>query len=78
MKRIIFLITGLFVFFFLFTACDNPSSKVYEPTVVGSPPNNAFVGLVRLENGEIRHYNYGEGNRGEKSFYIRSLDNGHS
>lgn len=78
MKRINILIAVLLVFSFLFTACNNPSSKVYEPTVVGSPPDNAFVGLVRLDNGEIRHYNYGEGNKGDKSFYIRSLDNGHS
>ena len=78
MKRINILIAVLLVFSFLFTACNNPSSKVYEPTLVGSPPDNAFVGLVRLDNGEIRHYNYGEGNKGEQSFYIRSLDNGHS
>ena len=78
MKRINILIAVLLVFSFLFTACNNPLTKVYEPTVVGSPPDNAFVGLVRLDNGEIRHYNYGEGNKGDKSFYIRSLDNGHS
>ncbi len=68
----------LFIATFMFTACKSQSSKVYEPTVVGSPPDNAFVGLVRLDNGEIRHYNYGEGNKGDKSFYIRSMDDGHS
>ena len=79
MKRINFLLTGLLLVSFVFTACNNnPSSKVYHPTVVGSPPDNAFVGLVRLDNGEIRHYNYGEGNKGGKSFYIRSVDDGHS
>ena len=79
MKRINFLLTGLLLVSFVFTACNNnPSSKVYQPTVVGSPPDNAFVGLVRLDNGEIRHYNYGEGNKGGKSFYIRSVDDGHS
>ena len=78
MKLIKFLVVKLFVVMFIFTACSHQSSKVYTPTIVGSPPNNAFVGLVRLDNGEIRHYNYGEGNKGEKSLYIRSLDNGHS
>ena len=78
MKHIKFLIVGLAISSFMFTACKSQSSKVYEPTVVGSPPDNAFVGLVRLENGEIRHYNYGEGAKGEKYFYIRSVDNGHN
>ena len=78
MKHIKFLIVGLAISSFMFTACKSQSSKVYEPTVVGSPPDNAFVGLVRLENGEIRHYNYGEGNKQQKFFYIRSIDNGHN
>ena len=78
MKLIKFLVVKLFVVMFIFTACSHQSSKVYKPTIVGSPPNNSFVGLVRLDNGEIRHYNYGEGNKGEKSLYIRILDNGHS
>ena len=66
MKLVNFLIAGLLAFSFMFTACNSQANKVFEPTVVGSPPDNAFVGLVRLENGEIRHYNYGEGNKGEK------------
>ena len=78
MKRINHLFTGLLIISFVFAACGSQPSKVYQPTVVGSPPNNAFVGLVRLDNGEIRHYNYGEGNKGEKSYYIRSVDDGHN
>ena len=78
MKRIKFLMAGFLVFSFVLTACNGQSSKVYEPTVVGSPPDNAFVGLVRLDDGEIRHYNYGEGRKGQKHYYIRSLDNGHN
>ena len=78
MKDIKFLIAGLFLVSFVFTACIGGPDKIYDPTVVGSPPNNAFVGLVKLDNGEIRHYNYGEGNSGEKSYYIRSLDKGYS
>lgn len=68
---------GIFLIsFLLLTGCDNQLSKVFEPTIIGSPPYNAFIGLVRLENGEIRHYNYGQGQKDEKSYYIRSLDNG--
>lgn len=33
-------------------------SDIREPTVVGRPPRNAFIGLVRLDSGEIRHYSY--------------------
>jgi len=34
---------------------------VYAPVVVGTPPVNAFNGLLRGANGEIRHY--GDGNK---------------
>lgn len=78
MKKINLLWAKLLIVLFVFTACNGKSDRIYEPTVVGSPPDNAFVGLVRMDNGEIRHYNYGEGNKGEASFYIRSVDNGHS
>lgn len=78
MKKFMFLVATIIVFSLLSSACSSQSSKVYEPTVVGSPPDNAFVGLVRLDNGEIRHYNYGEGGKGEQSYYIRSIDNGHN
>jgi len=63
----------LFIFgiFSLFSAilisCES-DQKFYEPTFVGRPPQNAFTGLVHLENGEIRHYG--------KNLYIRSLDQG--
>jgi hypothetical protein len=42
--------------------------ELYKPTFVGRPPQNAFTGLVRLDNGEIRHYG--------RNLYIRSLDQG--
>ncbi len=32
---------------------------VYAPVWVGRPPSDAISGLVRLENGELRHYDYG-------------------
>src|SRR5690554_1472709 len=76
-KDIFFKYLGIPMFsFLLITACGTKLSKVHEPTIVGSPPHNAFVGLVRLDNGEIRHYNYGKGNKEAKSFYLRSQDDG--
>ena len=78
MKHIKFLVAIFLAVSLVFTACNGQSNNVYEPTVVGSPPDNAFVGLVRLDKGEIRHYNYGEGSKSEKYFYIRSVDNGHN
>lgn len=60
----------------LLTGCDSRLGKINEPTIVGSPPYNAFIGLMRLDNGEIRHYNYGEGNKKGKSYYLRSRDDG--
>lgn len=54
---------------------ENPPmvlSEIVEPVVVGKPPSNAFVGLVRLDTGEIRHYNYSTVNPA----YLSSTDNG--
>lgn len=34
--------------------------QVYAPIKVATPPSDAYIGLSMLENGEIRHYNYGE------------------
>lgn len=49
---------------------------IYAPVIVGVPPSDAYIGLSRMEDGEIRHYNYGE--RGEKlePIYLSSRDNG--
>jgi len=33
--------------------------EVHAPVVVGRPPADAVCGLVRLESGELRHYDYG-------------------
>lgn len=41
---------------------------IYEPQVVGIPPVNAFNGLVRMPNGEIRHYG--------QQMYLVSRDDG--
>ena len=34
--------------------------SVYAPIKVGVPPSDAYIGLSKLEAGEIRHYNFGE------------------
>ena len=76
MEKLNFSIMGLLLIALLFIGCNNQLTKVYEPTIVGTPPYNAFIGLVRLDNGEIRHYNYGQGSAVEGAYYIRSLDDG--
>ncbi|MGL5683976.1 MAG: sialidase family protein [Marinifilaceae bacterium] len=47
----------------------------YKPEIVGSAPSDAYIGLSRLSNGELRHYNYGE-QRDPGNFYLQSKDNG--
>ena len=76
MKSLNFLVVGLALFSLIFTSCSNQLRKINEPIIVGSPPYNAFIGLVRLDNGEIRHYNYGQARAEKETYYIRSKDNG--
>lgn len=56
---------------------DLPSTvdQVYHPVKVATPPSDAYIGLSRLENGEIRHYNYGE-QAESGTFYLSSSDGG--
>ncbi len=56
---------------------ETPKSldEVFAPVVVAIPPSDAYIGLSMLENGEIRHYNYGE-QAEPGSFYISSTDKG--
>ncbi|MGL4292915.1 MAG: sialidase family protein [Bacteroidales bacterium] len=47
------------------------------PHVVAKPPSDAYIGLSKMPDGEIRHYNYGE--QAEPGcFYLSSKDNGMS
>ena len=46
------------------------------PRFVGRPPTDAGFGLVRLETGELRHYNYGHQGTEDGAFYLRSRDDG--
>ena len=50
------------------TSVPDSLDKIYSPVVVGTLPIDAFNGLVRLGDGEIRHYG-GPG-------FIYSRDNG--
>lgn len=52
-----------------------PDSTIWVPQVVGTPPSDAYIGLSLLEDGEIRHYNYGE-QAEPGSFYLYSRDKG--
>ncbi len=51
--------------------------QIHSPVFVGRPTDNAFNGLVRLPDGELRHYGY-TGNQANPSqyVYISSKDNG--
>ncbi len=50
--------------------------QIFAPVKVGVPPENAFHGLVRLPDGEIRHYGYRGPQRAPREhIYIVSHDN---
>ena len=44
------------------------NSSTERPYIVGTPPQNAYTGLVLLDDGEIRHYG--------SNMYISSIDRG--
>jgi len=50
-------------------------TEVFAPVFVARPPSDAYIGLCKLPDGEIRHYNYGE-QRDEDTWYIYSRDGG--
>ena len=49
--------------------------SIFAPVRVGTPPSDAYIGLSKLETGEIRHYNFGE-QAVPGNFYLSSKDNG--
>lgn len=49
--------------------------SVSAPVVVAAGPSDAYIGLSRMPDGELRHYNYGE-QAEPGSFYLSSRDNG--
>ena len=67
-------------------SCPAAAHPVFAPRFVGRPPSDALMGLCRLPDGELRHYNYGlqadpahrlDGDQSEDNpFYIASADSG--
>ena len=53
-----------------------PLENVYAPVITGTPPSDAFIGLALMEDGEVRHYNYGSNPEPEQPFYVSSRDGG--
>ncbi len=49
-------------------SCTNNSHQVHDPYFVGRPPQNAYTGLVKINDSDIRHYG--------KDCYIISKDGG--
>ncbi|EXY79670.1 BNR repeat-like domain protein [Bacteroides fragilis str. 3988 T1] len=49
--------------------------SVYAPLKVATPPSDAYIGFSLLDNGEIRHYNYGE-QAVAGTVYLASTDHG--
>lgn len=49
--------------------------SVFNPLKVATPPSDAYIGLSLLDNGEIRHYNYGE-QAESGTFCLSSTDDG--
>ena len=76
MKKLSFLMFCMGVTFTL-QAQHIPSTidSIFAPVRVGTPPSDAYIGLSKLETGEIRHYNFGE-QAVPGNFYLSSKDNG--
>ena len=49
--------------------------SVFAPVKVAVQPSDAYIGLSLMDDGELRHYNYGE-QAEPGSFYLSSRDNG--
>lgn len=49
--------------------------SVYSPVVVATGPSDAYIGLSKMPDGELRHYNYGE-QAAPGNFYLSSRDSG--
>ncbi|WP_051554535.1 sialidase family protein [Maribacter antarcticus] len=65
MKNIFFIIISSIC---SLSSCVQQRAGIEPPLSIGTPPQNAYTGLVLLEDGEIRHYG--------KNMYISSKDNG--
>ena len=50
--------------------------QIHAPLIVGVVPCDAYVGLSKMDDGEWRHYNYGENAATNRPMYLSSLDQG--
>ena len=57
-------------------AAQNDLGILPTPRITGVPPSDAFIGLSRMGDGEIRHYNYGANPEEGKPLYLSSRDGG--
>ena len=57
-------------------SAQNNLDNLLAPRVTGVSPSDAYIGLSRMADGEIRHYNYGEHPEENKPLYLSSRDNG--
>lgn len=54
----------------------NLLKRIHAPVVVGVPPANAFRDLVRLPDGELRHYGFRLAGKAGVPIYLASRDGG--
>lgn len=77
MKRLslVGLLAGLALHAGAQTSVPSTLDEVWAPVRVATPPSDAYIGLSQLDDGEIRHYNYGE-QAEAGTFYLSSRDGG--
>ena len=59
----------------VYAAVPSTLDSVFAPVKVATGPSDAYIGLSRMPDGELRHYNYGE-QADAGSFYLSSTDGG--
>lgn len=74
-RQILLFVTSLLTGFPLLSFAQSNDLNLMAPQKVAVPPSDAYIGLSLMEDGEIRHYNYGE-QAEPGSFYISSTDKG--
>ena len=55
-------------------SAQNNLDNLLAPRVTGVSPSDAYIGLSRMADGEIRHYNYGEHPGEYRPLYLSSRD----
>lgn len=75
LSRRLLLLSGVIGCTFCLQGQVETIEQVYSPVKVATPPSDAYIGLSLLDNGEIRHYNYGEQSEAG-TFCLSSIDKG--